>query len=215
MKALIINERIKIGEEIEKDPSSFQVSILLLYRLLSLGANWMISRWRLRRVNELGKLVFTRKKPTVLNKGTIKIGSLVRIWSNVNRVRFAVNKGAELIIGENTRINGSTISVSSKVHIGKNCRIAPHVIIMDGDFHDTVDRLAKGKTGMIEIKDGAWVATRAMVMKNVTIGKGAVVAAGSVVTKDVPDYCVVGGVPAKIIKRLKVEAAEPVLEMQS
>ena len=132
----------------------------------------------------------------------------MRIWSKVNSVRLAVGKNAELVIGDNCRINGPTISVSHKVIIGNNCRIAPHVIIMDSDFHDVNDRLSDGKGGAIIIKDDAWVATRAMVLKNVTIGKGAIVASGAVVTKDVPDYCVVGGVPAKVIRRLDQKKEE-------
>lgn len=202
MKALIDKEREKIANAQGRNKGDFSVSVALIWRLAELGGNFMISRWRLRRCNKLGRIVFTRHKPKVLNKGEIEIGNLVRIWSNVNRVRLAVGKGARLKIGHNTRINGPTISVSSEVIIGNNCRIAPHVIIMDSDFHDVNDRLSDGKQGRIEIKDGAWVATRAMVLKNVTIGKGAVVASGAVVTKDVPDYCVVGGVPAKVIKRL-------------
>jgi acetyltransferase-like isoleucine patch superfamily enzyme len=63
--------------------------------------------------------------------------------------------------------------------------------------------LSEGKKQSIIIEDHAWVATRAMVLKGVRIGKGAVVAAGSVVTKDVPDYTVVAGVPARIVKTLK------------
>ena len=51
----------------------------------------------------------------------------------------------------------------------------------------------------IVIEDNAWICTRAIVLQGVTIGEGAVVGAGSVVTKDVPPYSIVGGVPAKII----------------
>lgn len=202
MKELIIKEREKIALAAGISEKSLKANMLLFFRLIELGWNFALSRWRLRRVNQLGKVVFTKGKPKVLNSGTIKIGNLVRIWSTVNRVRLAVGKGATLTIGHNCRINGPTISVSHKVEIGNNCRIAPHVIIMDSDFHDVNDRLADGKGGSIVIKDDAWVATRAMVLKNVTIGKGAIVASGAVVTKDVPDYCVVGGVPAKVIRRL-------------
>jgi len=202
MKELINKEREKIAIEAGHHMSSLQVNILLLFRLLNLGSNYMISRWRLRRCDQLGRIVFTRKKPKILNSGRIEIGNVVRIWSTVNRVRMAVGKGGLLRIGDNCRINGPTLSVSHEVIIGNNCRIAPHVIIMDSDFHDVNDRLAEGKGGSIIIKDGAWIATRAMVLKNVTIGEGAIVAAGSVVTKDVPDYCVVGGVPARVIRYL-------------
>lgn len=202
MKDLIIKEHEKIASSAGISKNSTKAFVLLFLRLLELGFNFVISRWRLRKVNELGKVVFTKGKPRVLNSGTIKIGNVVRIWSTVNRVRLAVGKGATLTIGDNCRINGPTISASHRIEIGNNCRIAPHVIIMDSDFHDVNDRLADGKGGSIIIKDDAWVATRAMILKNVTIGKGSIVASGAVVTKDVPDYCVVGGVPAKVIRRL-------------
>ncbi|MEL6132498.1 MAG: acyltransferase [Bacteroidota bacterium] len=208
MKELIQREILKIAAEKNLPNGHPVVQIALFVRLVSLGTNYLLSRWRLRRCTSLGKIVFTRKKPTILNQGELRIGSIVRIWSNVNRVRLAVGKGAVLYIGDNTRLNGPTISVSNKVWIGKNCRIAPHVIIMDSDFHDVTNRLATGKGGEIIIKDDAWVATRAMVLKGVTIGKGAVVAAGAVVTKDVPDYCVAAGIPAKVIKRLQPQEAQ-------
>lgn len=57
----------------------------------------------------------------------------------------------------------------------------------------------------ITIKEGAWIASGAIVLGGVTVGKHAVVAAGSVVTKNVPAYCIVGGSPAKIIKKIKPE----------
>ncbi len=56
------------------------------------------------------------------------------------------------------------------------------------------------KSSPITIKDKAWIGFNSIILKGVTIGEGAVVAAGSVVTQDVPDYAVVGGNPAKIIK---------------
>ncbi len=202
MKKLISNELNKLSLQLGKPESHIQVRFKLLLRLIELGWNFLISRWRLRKANQLGQIVFTKGRPKVINRGTLKIGTVTRIWSNVNRVRLAVGRGATLEIGSNCRLNGPTISVSNRVIIGNDCRIAPHVIIMDSDFHDVKDRLSDGKSGSIVIKDGAWVATRAMVLKGVTIGKKAVVASGAVVTKDVPDYAVVGGVPAKVIRYL-------------
>ena len=207
MKELILNEIKKISATLELPEGHLRVRLALLARLVELGWNYGLSRWRLRKATSLGRIVFTKGRPKVINRGTLRIGNVTRIWSNVNQVRLAVGRGATLEIGSNCRLNGPTISVSNRVIIGNGCRIAPHVIIMDSDFHDVTDRLAKGKGGEIIIKDGAWVATRAMVLKGVTIGKKAVVAAGSVVTKDVPDYAVVGGVPAKVIRYL--EGHEP------
>jgi maltose O-acetyltransferase len=56
-----------------------------------------------------------------------------------------------------------------------------------------------GRTAPVVIEDFAWLGSRAMVLPGVTVGKGAVVAAGAVVTRDVPPYAIVGGVPARVI----------------
>jgi len=74
---------------------------------------------------------------------------------------------------------------------------------MDSDFHDTNDLNNEGMSAPIIIGNNVWIATRAMILKGVTIGDGAVVAAGAVVTKDVKPFTVVAGVPAKLIKQLK------------
>lgn len=202
MKELILRELEKIKKDRGSQSGSLILYVILGSRLFSLGFNWLMSRWYLRKATSLGKIVFTQEKPKVINKGTLRIGNVTRIWSSVNQTRLSVGKNAILEIGDDCRINGPTISANNRVIIGNHCRIAPHVIIMDDDFHDVNNRQADGKGGEIIIKDYAWVATRAMVLKGVTIGRRAVVASGAVVTKDVPDYAVVGGVPAKILKYL-------------
>lgn len=64
-------------------------------------------------------------------------------------------------------------------------------------FHDENDAISKGK---IEIGDDVWIGYGSTILSGVKIGQGAIVAAGSVVVKDVPEYSIVGGVPAKILK---------------
>ncbi|MBP9873243.1 MAG: hypothetical protein KBC60_04350 [Haliscomenobacter sp.] len=73
---------------------------------------------------------------------------------------------------------------------------------MDSDFHGLDHNQMGGNSKPVILEDHVWLATRSMVLKGVRIGKGAVVAAGAVVTKDVPPYTVVAGVPAKVIKHL-------------
>jgi acetyltransferase-like isoleucine patch superfamily enzyme len=85
-------------------------------------------------------------------------------------------------------------------------------LILDSDFHDVHNHTGEGKKGNIVIGDNVWIASRATILKGVTIGEGSVIAAGSVVTKDVPPYCVAAGVPAKVIKRLKPQLVEQVVE---
>ena len=83
--------------------------------------------------------------------------------------------------------------------IGKNAHIAREAVIRDYDGHyieETAYRTAKPVT----IGDNVWIGYRAMILKGVTIGNNSVVAANSVVTKDIPANCIVAGNPAKIIR---------------
>ncbi len=205
MRTLIYKEIEKIAADQKRSPKSIWVKIGLAKRLMELGKNFIVTRFYLRKASKMGKIVFTKRKPDIENQGYLELGNVVRIWSNVNRCRLAVKKGGKLIIGNNVRLNGPIISASNEIRIGNNCRIAPQVYLMDGDFHAVENRLSAGKSKPIIIEDDAWLATRCMVLKGVTIGKGAVVAAGAVVTKDVPPYTMVAGVPAKPVKQIKVK----------
>lgn len=91
------------------------------------------------------------------------------------------------------------IICAKKVTIGENVAIARDVIIRDTDAHTIEDGRHK-KNKEVVIGNHVWIGTRAIIMKGVTIGEGAVIAAGAVVTKDVPPHTVVAGVPAKVIK---------------
>ncbi len=163
----------------------------------------VLARWYLRNCTSLGKMVSVNKKPQIVNKGTIHMGDDVRVWSNIHKTKIFVDKGAKLTIGKNSRINGVHISVSHNIEIGNNVRIAPYSIIIDNDFHRIDDHFSdEGNRGPIVIEDDVWITMNCMVMKGVRIGKGAVIAAGAVVTKDVAPFTVVGGVPAKLIKKI-------------
>ncbi|WP_022932605.1 CatB-related O-acetyltransferase [Treponema bryantii] len=104
-------------------------------------------------------------------------------------------------------------SEATKLIIGSYCSIAPGVQFLLGGEHQTksistypfkvwefgYDREA-GSKGNIIVKDDVWIGTNAIICSGITIGQGAVVAAGAVVTKDVEPYSIVGGNPAKFIK---------------
>ncbi|MBD3629454.1 acyltransferase [Cyclobacterium sp.] len=182
--------------------------ILKLYSLLAkelLQGFWRLlnAKFRLRNCEKVGKWVTVRGGLRVEGAGKIRIGNYCKLWSHMGTTQLFADRGALLEIGEGTFVNTACIvSASKHITIGKNCQIANQVIIMDGDFHGVDARSAEGKSAAIVIEDDVWLATRSMVLKGVRIGKGSTVAAGAVVTKDVAPHTLVGGVPAKVIRKL-------------
>lgn len=130
-----------------------------------------------------------------------KIHKGVRIVSTAN---FVGNMDLE--IGENTFIGHGTIIMGgeSKILIGRNCDISSWVTIISGthDLDTTGERMAGDSRSLdITIEDGVWIGVRTVILGGVTIGKMSMIAAGSVVNKNVPAYTMVGGVPARPIKK--------------
>jgi maltose O-acetyltransferase len=104
-----------------------------------------------------------------------------------------------LTIGRGTTIDqGARLDGRGGLTIGEAVSIAPDVYLLTAD-HDPQSPDFAGRTAPIVVEDHAWLGTRAMVLPGVRIGRGAVVAAGAVVSRDVPPYTIVGGVPAKPI----------------
>jgi acetyltransferase-like isoleucine patch superfamily enzyme len=122
---------------------------------------------------------------------------------------MADRKGAVIEIGDNTRINGACIHACKKIHIGKNCLIAANCQIFDGNGHDLsfpdVENRVNtiGDAREICIEDNVWIGANSMVFPGVTIGYGSVIAAGSIVNKDIPRMCLAGGNPVQIIKQFE------------
>jgi acetyltransferase-like isoleucine patch superfamily enzyme len=110
-----------------------------------------------------------------------------------------IKKPQNLIIGDYSIIGSASIlDARIGITIGKNVNLSKGVWIWSLQ-HDPQDPLFADNGGVVTIKDYAWISSRTTILPGVTIGKGAVVATGAVVTKDVPDYTIVGGVPAKVI----------------
>ena len=103
-----------------------------------------------------------------------------------------------------------------KIVIGRNCQIGPRVCF-ETMSHGMVYEPGKGRgrfSKPIVVEDEVWIGCGAIILQGVTIGKGAVVTAGAVVNKDVEPLTVVGGVPAKLIKRIDVNKPNDSLEPQ-
>lgn len=115
---------------------------------------------------------------------------------------FICDFGNRVTFGKNVFINHSAIlSASGGIEFQDGVSLAPGVRIATIN-HDFNERHTKYTYGKVTIKKNAWLGIGCTICPGVTIGENAVVAAGAVVTKDVPDNAVVGGCPAKIIKML-------------
>ena len=167
------------------------------------------------------EMIYTRDAPKlkwtdkiyVMKKRTAKM--VVRFFPLLS-VRLYFLRVAAVVVGEGVYVGEDLIIIEipadRKPHliIGNRVAIAPRVTIAtasDPNFSRLYNDV-KVVRGKVQIRDDAWIGTGAIILPNVTIGRGAIVAAGAVVTKDVPDYTIVMGVPAKIVKKVEVKCQE-------
>lgn len=139
--------------------------------------------------------------------GVWKIGEHCAIATNCAIFARESGQQASFNVGDGTHIGDFTIiDVCDDVIIGNDVALGPLCILYthDHDYEKSDSAAWKGplKKGKITIGNGAWIGARVTILPGVTIGPRAVVAAGAVVTKDVPAGALVGGVPARVLKFL-------------
>ena len=111
--------------------------------------------------------------------------------------------GKNIFVGKNVFINfGCHFQDQGGIYIGDNVLIGSHVVLATINHGLEPEERSDNRPSPIHIEKGAWIGSNVTVLPGVTIGEYAAVGAGAVVTKDVPPRTVVGGVPAKIIKRI-------------
>ncbi len=151
--------------------------------------------------------------------GYISIGNQTCIRGGLEIQR----EGGSIIIGNRCYIGDHTrIWAAKNIVIGDDVLIAHNVNIFDNDTHPTnylerrkdADNIIRHglrenfetlKSATVEIENDAWIGCNSIILKGVKIGRGAIVSAGSIVTKDVPPFTVVGGNPARVLKQLREE----------
>lgn len=148
---------------------------------------------------------FSRTRTAMLRAAGVTIGDHSLIQGPV-RITGDGNPSALLSIGSYTIISGPLhIDIGAAVRIGWGVRIGHDVSLLTVNHQMSNEQLRSGTRvfAPIEIKNGVWLASRTTVLPGVSIGEGAVVAAGAVVTRDVAPNTLVAGVPARFVRNLE------------
>lgn len=158
-------------------------------------------------------------------ESSIRIGRDSRLLSSTGSNRHGLNRpcmistlrpGAEIVIGEGAGLSGTVICAAVSVTIGDFVLIGANTTITDTDSHPitfqdrTVDlEQPRGADALVRvapvvIESGVFIGMHSLILKGVRIGRGTVVGAGSVVSSDLPEFCIAAGNPARPIKFLNV-----------
>lgn len=146
----------------------------------------------------IGKNCKLRGKKHIVLGNSVTIRPYAQIWTSGGEIR--IGEGSE--IGERCRI-----SIVNSLEIGKKALVSPNVYITDCDHEyrnfsvPIIDQGVVQKGQKVYIGDGSYIGINTVIVGNVKIGKHCVIGANSVVTKDIPDYCVAVGSPAEIVKK--------------
>jgi acetyltransferase-like isoleucine patch superfamily enzyme len=155
------------------------------------------AEWRLRNA-------VVGAQPTILGSPRVdatdlEVGDHFKIWSGHRQT--LITGWGRIRIGDRVFVNSGVVIMSVlEVTVGDDVALANEVYVMDTDSHGIEGR--KVKDAPVRIGAGSWVGARALVLPGVTIGSRCVIAAGSVVSRDVPDETLVAGNPARVVREL-------------
>lgn len=195
------------------------IKIILWLKFNNLVYSWerlcsiIRSLWIKNNIGNIGSHVYFGKNAKITNGENIKIGNdcyfndniMLSTWPEYNGKSYK----PQIIIGNNCNFGFCNhITSCNKIKIGDNLLTGMYVIITDnnhGDINFSDLLLPPSKRfltskGYVEIGNNVWIGDKVSILAGVKIGNGAIIAANAVVTKDVPAYSIVGGVPAEIIK---------------
>ncbi len=190
----------------------------LLFRIidrLSREANRIASLWHIARFAHCGSGAIIRAPRNILGGNYIHVGSKFDVYPGLRIEAFGRHLGKsfkpQITIGDRVSINYDChIGCVNKISIGNDVLIASRVYITDHshgapDYHDISTPPSARKVyskGPVVIEDAVWIGEGACILPNVTIGRGAIIGANSVVTKDIPPFSIACGSPARTIRKL-------------
>lgn len=154
--------------------------------------------WSLRKVDSRGKRCVVFGSPLV-DGSDMQVGDDFKVWSGHRRT--LISGWGKIRFGDRCFVNvGTTIIAVEEIVVGDDVAFANEVYVMDSDSHGVEGR--PHKQAPVRIGDGCWIGARAMILPGVTLGRRVLVAAGAVVTRDVPDDSLVAGNPARVVRSL-------------
>lgn len=171
---------------------------------------WYVKNYLRPRFSSLGEHgTFMRPWNIEVSGDNISLGQCATIVAQADSCVFigiwgmAEGEG-EINIGDYVMVSpGVRISAAESITIGDSCMIANGAYITDSDWHGIYDRVGRDQASQpVVIADNVWIGDHATILKGVTIGENSIVAAGAVVTKDIPANTIVGGNPAVKIRDL-------------
>jgi len=190
--------------------------VLFIKILTALKANLYLALLKIQPTSLRGNLIIGKNVLLLVpvrcdGNGRVQIGEDTVIGcpaapmaGNGEMLLQAREKGAVIRIGTNVAFsNNVSIIAAQEVTIGNDCLIGDFLLVMDSDFHgiDPLERRSsKGLSKPVVIGNNVWFGSRVIVQKGITIGENAIIAAQSVVTRDIPPNCIAGGNPAKVIR---------------
>src|SRR5258708_21795367 len=135
--------------------------------------------------------------------GEVVLGEGVSLNGTVVPIELVTYTSGLIAIGNHSFINyGSSIAARASVKIGSYCHLGHYMFVMDNDQHDVVRHWELPPSDPVIIEDYVWIGSKVVILPGVRIGRGAVIGAGSIVTKEVPPRCVAAGNPARVLRHL-------------
>ncbi len=163
------------------------------------------------RFKVFGHLHLSLKKHSIIRIGenlTLKSNTIYNYVGINKPCSIAVGNHAQLIIGNNCGMSGTTIYAAAKITIGDYCNFGGNTFLWDTDFHPIdykerrIHNVEKIATASISIGNDVFIGANSIILKGVNVGDRAVIGAGSVVVKDVPADEIWAGNPARFIKKI-------------